>query len=126
MDEPIDCIVYAVLASLGFATLENFYYVYASGFANNAYQELGLAILRAFTAVPAHALFGSIMGYCFYKYHFEKDKNYLSFSIILPTLAHFTYNFVISYAFVLLIIGYILLLIIINLNLLKKLKKKQE
>ncbi len=126
LDEPIDCIVYAVLVSLGFATLENFYYVYVSEFASNPYQEFYLAILRAFTAVPAHALFGSIMGYCFYKYHFENNKDYLILTILLPTIAHFFYNLLASSGFILIIIIYILSLIFINMKLLKKLKKKQE
>jgi protease PrsW len=54
-DEPYDGIVYAVMVSMGFATLENILYVMQGG------QSLG--ILRAFTAVPAHAAFGVLMGY---------------------------------------------------------------
>lgn len=54
-DEPMDGIVYGVAASLGFATLENILYVSAGGWS--------AALLRAFTAVPAHACFGAIMGY---------------------------------------------------------------
>jgi RsiW-degrading membrane proteinase PrsW (M82 family) len=54
-NEPFDGIVYAVMVSMGFATLENLVYVYNYGF------ETGL--LRMFTAVPAHASFGVMMGY---------------------------------------------------------------
>lgn len=54
-NEPFDGIVYAVMVSMGFATFENLFYVYSYGF------ETG--ILRMFTAVPAHATFGVIMGY---------------------------------------------------------------
>lgn len=54
-DEPYDGIVYAVMVSMGFATLENVLYVLQSG------AEVGLA--RAVTAIPAHGLFGALMGY---------------------------------------------------------------
>jgi RsiW-degrading membrane proteinase PrsW (M82 family) len=53
-DEPMDGIVYGVVASLGFATLENVIYVS---------QDSSLALLRALTAVPGHAFTGAIMGF---------------------------------------------------------------
>lgn len=54
-DEPMDGIVYAVAAALGFATIENIFYVLGSGF------ETG--IVRAFLSVPGHALFACFWGY---------------------------------------------------------------
>ncbi|MEW5725188.1 MAG: PrsW family glutamic-type intramembrane protease, partial [Thermodesulfobacteriota bacterium] len=54
-NEPMDGVVYGVSASLGFATLENILYVSQGG--------LGVAVMRAVTAVPSHALMGAIMGY---------------------------------------------------------------
>ena len=54
-DEPMDGIVYGAVASLGFATLENVLYVSDGG--------IGLAVVRALTAVPGHAMTGAIMGY---------------------------------------------------------------
>lgn len=54
-DEPMDGIVYGVVASLGFATLENVLFVFDGG--------LSVAVSRAFTAVPLHAFVGAIMGY---------------------------------------------------------------
>ncbi len=56
-DEVIDGIVYAVTASLGFATLENILYIFGDP------EGLSVAIIRAFTAVPAHALDGALLGY---------------------------------------------------------------
>ncbi len=53
-DEPLDGVVYGVTASLGFATLENLLYVGEGG--------LGVAVLRALTAVPCHAFTGMVMG----------------------------------------------------------------
>lgn len=54
-NEKFDGIVYAVFVSLGFAALENIFYIFDEG--------ITVGILRAFTAVPAHALFGIIMGF---------------------------------------------------------------
>ena len=54
-DEPLDGVVYGVAIALGFATLENILYVARLG--------LGIAWGRALFAVPAHALFGGVMGY---------------------------------------------------------------
>lgn len=54
VDEPFDWIVYAVAGSLGFATAENAFYVFSYG--------AGTGWMRAFTAVPAHALDGTLMG----------------------------------------------------------------
>ncbi|PTL81921.1 PrsW family intramembrane metalloprotease [Vitiosangium sp. GDMCC 1.1324] len=53
-DEPLDGVVYGATASLGFATLENILYVGDGG--------VGVAVLRALTAVPEHAFTGVIMG----------------------------------------------------------------
>jgi RsiW-degrading membrane proteinase PrsW (M82 family) len=53
-DEPLDGVVYGVTASLGFATLENLLYVGEGG--------IGVAVLRAITAVPCHAFTGMVMG----------------------------------------------------------------
>ena len=54
-NEPFDGIVYSVMISMGFATLENVLYVFQHGFATG--------VLRMFLSVPAHASFGVLMGY---------------------------------------------------------------
>jgi RsiW-degrading membrane proteinase PrsW (M82 family) len=54
-DEPMDGIVYGVVASLGFATFENILYVMDGG--------ISVAFSRAFSAVPLHAFLGAILGY---------------------------------------------------------------
>jgi protease PrsW len=57
-NEVYDGILYAVAASLGFATVENILYVSFSGSAG-----LGVALLRSILSVPGHALWGVMMGY---------------------------------------------------------------
>ena len=54
-NEKFDGIVYAAIISLGFAAVENVLYVFGNG--------VGTGILRAFTAVPGHAIFGITMGF---------------------------------------------------------------
>lgn len=55
INEPFDWLVYAVAVALGFATIENLIYVFQGG--------AGVGLVRAFTAVPAHALDGTMMGW---------------------------------------------------------------
>ncbi|MCR5715966.1 MAG: PrsW family intramembrane metalloprotease [Lachnospiraceae bacterium] len=50
-----DAIVYAVCVSLGFALLENVMYVFIGG--------VSTGVVRAFTAIPAHAINAIYMGY---------------------------------------------------------------
>ena len=54
-DEPYDGIMYGVAVSLGFAAVENILYVMSGG--------MGTGVVRMFTAVPAHASFGAMMGF---------------------------------------------------------------
>jgi RsiW-degrading membrane proteinase PrsW (M82 family) len=54
-NEPLDGIVYSVMIAMGFATMENI--SFASRFG------LETVLLRAFTAVPAHLVFGVVAGY---------------------------------------------------------------
>lgn len=54
-NEPLDGIVYSVLVSMGFATMENIFYAYRFG--------METVLLRAFTAVPAHLVFAVVSGY---------------------------------------------------------------
>ena len=86
-DEPMDGLVYGVAASMGFAALENVLYVWQDGF--------GLAIMRAFTAVPAHAMHGAIMGYFLGLYRFlpERRRFYLAMALAIPILFHGAYDF---------------------------------
>lgn len=54
-NETMDGIVYGASAALGFATIENLFYVLEGGVATG--------ILRAILTVPGHALDGAILGY---------------------------------------------------------------
>jgi RsiW-degrading membrane proteinase PrsW (M82 family) len=55
-NEVMDGIVYGVAAGLGFATIENIFYVFGFG-------TISTALIRAFMSVPSHAAYGGIMGF---------------------------------------------------------------
>ena len=123
-NEPIDGIVYGVTVSLGFATLENIYYVYVLSDYHNVSSQ-SLAILRSFSTIPAHGIFGATMGYFFMKYSFIRKQDNLTLCIIVPILLHASYNFFVSTNF----LAALLIIIIswfILLNAFSKLKSKQK
>ncbi|MFZ1809160.1 MAG: PrsW family glutamic-type intramembrane protease [Cyclobacteriaceae bacterium] len=92
-NEPFDGIVYAVMVSMGFATFENIFYVAEGG--------LSVALTRMFTAVPAHATFGVLMGYFLGKAKFEHKKSYYAFHALgIATLFHGAYDYFLFISFV--------------------------
>jgi len=85
-NEPFDGIIYAVMVSMGFAAVENIMYVSQGG--------LEVALIRAFTAIPAHATFGVLMGYFMGKAKFSNNKmkwNLIGLSCAI--LFHGAYDF---------------------------------
>lgn len=86
-DEPFDGITYAVMVSMGFATLENVVYTLEHGAATG--------FIRMFTAVPAHATFAIMMGYFLGLAKFRHgDSNMLiGYSVLVPILFHGWYDF---------------------------------
>jgi RsiW-degrading membrane proteinase PrsW (M82 family) len=92
-NEPFDGIIYAVMVSMGFAATENIFYVLESG--------VETAILRAFTAVPAHATFGILMGYFMGKAKFSNNKKTLNLIGLLSAIIfHGAYDFFLFIDFV--------------------------
>ncbi len=87
-NEKFDGIVYAVFVSLGFAAVENILYVLDGG--------TRVGILRAFTAVPAHALFGIVMGYQvgLARFYPKEKMQKLFLALALPILLHGIYDFI--------------------------------
>jgi len=100
-NEQFDGIVYAVFVSLGFAGVENVLYVMDGG--------MQTALIRAITAVPAHAIFGVTMGYYLgiaHRYD-ELRSSYLARALLIPVLLHGIYDFILMVE-----IGWLLLLFI--------------
>ena len=100
LEEPFDGILYAALVSLGFATMENFYYL----------DQFGLAVVttRSVITIPAHAFMSVPMGYFVAKSRMQldqgkiiKNRNYLPMITvlqgwILSAFLHGLYDFLLS------------------------------
>lgn len=86
-NEPMDGIVYAMMVSMGFALVENVMYAYNYG--------IETVIVRAFTAVPAHAIFAVFMGYFtgLSKFHPLSKWRLLTVGFLLAVLVHGIYDF---------------------------------
>mgnify|MGYP001488637043 CR=1 FL=1 len=128
-NEPMDGLVYGVVVSLGFATYENYTYVYEwasqiaseEGFDALEFSYL-VALGRSYSAVPMHGLNGAVMGYYFGMYAFSGKKNFLILSLLLPYLFHGIYNFIVwPYLMIVIIV-----LVIFSLYLHSELKNKQK
>lgn len=85
-DEPVDGLVYASAASLGFASLENLFYVLEYG--------PEVMIARAPLSTVGHLVFGSIWGYALGQYYISdgRKKSLLLGSLAMAAAAHSLYN----------------------------------
>ncbi len=85
-DEPMDGLVYAAAASLGFASLENLAYVVTYG--------PEVMIVRAPLSTVAHLVFGSIWGYALGVHHTSGYSRIglVVTSLSLASVAHATFN----------------------------------
>ncbi len=88
-NEPLDGIVYSVLVSMGFATMENIFYAYRFG--------METVLLRAFTAVPAHLVFAVVSGYYvgLAKFNPARQSRLLWQGFGMAFLLHGVYDFLI-------------------------------
>lgn len=87
-DQYMDGIVYAVCISLGFAALENIFYIVDES------EWLSNGILRALTAVPGHYCNGVLMGYYYSKVrlsHFSTFKD-RAMIVVAPIITHGIYD----------------------------------
>jgi len=92
-NEPFDGIIYAVMVSMGFAAVENIMYVIQGG--------MDVALIRAFTAIPAHATFGILMGYYMGKAKFSNNRmKWNLVGLALAILFHGAYDFFLFIGFI--------------------------
>lgn len=95
-DEPIDAMIYMMVAALGFAAIENVLIVFQTtpdGFATT----INTLILRFIGATLLHALASGLLGYFlaiswFFQHH---RKKLLITGMLLATIFHFTFNMLI-------------------------------
>jgi len=84
--EPYDGILYSVIISMGFATAENIIYSYNGG--------SPIALIRMFTAVPAHAAFAILMGFFVGVAKFKKvSVLWMSIGLVIAIFFHGIYDF---------------------------------
>ncbi|NNF34294.1 MAG: PrsW family intramembrane metalloprotease [Saprospiraceae bacterium] len=93
-NEPFDGIIYAVMVGMGFALTENLIYVLNGGG--------GTAIVRMFTAVPAHALFAVIMGFFLGEAKLEHRHTllYSGIALLIAILLHGIYDYFLFISFI--------------------------
>ncbi|MBO4799714.1 MAG: PrsW family intramembrane metalloprotease [Lachnospiraceae bacterium] len=121
-DYEFDGIVYAICSGMGFAIAENIMYVFQYGF------ETG--IVRALTAIPAHAIFAIFMGHyygsaktaLYFGDTFLYKKN-RKFALLVPMLLHGVYDFVVSVEFILGDIVFVALVVVLDIIALIKIHK---
>jgi len=96
-NEPIDGIIYACTAALGFASIENTFYLF-SFFNEGIIAFTAFFIVRALLSVPAHALFSSMWGYALgiAKYRVKSKRLIILGGLITAMVLHSLYNFLLT------------------------------
>ncbi len=119
-NDKYDGIVYATFISLGFAMVENVMYVMQDGYATGW--------LRAFTAVPAHAIFGITMG--FYtglaKFYPKERQRFKYRALFVPMLLHGIYDFILMTEYEWLWIFFLAFVVYLYISGLKRMKYLSE
>ena len=109
-DEPVDGIIYAAAAGLGFATLENVIYVF-SAVETSLILALQTGLLRALISVPGHVLFSAMWGYSLGKARFipqEQRTGVIATGLILAMAFHALFNLLLYDA-----IGFAVLILVV-------------
>ena len=118
-NEKFDGIVYAVSVSLGFAAIENLFYVFSNA------NSMQVGLLRAFTAVPGHSFFGIVMGFYLGLARFDRRKRskYIRRAFTVPWLLHGIYDFLLMSGHPLLLLVFIPFLVYLYRIGLKRMKE---
>ena len=86
-DEHFDGIIYAAAVALGFAVVENYFYL-----SNQPSWEF-LPVLRSVLSVLGHSAYAVLMGYYYSVYRFvSRTRLNLVFILLLPILTHAVFN----------------------------------
>ena len=129
----LDGVVYGVTAALGFATLENILYVMDVG------GGLGVAQLRAWTAIPLHCIAGIYMGHYYgiaraaERWSDSRERNprirnkarnrFLRLSILIPMLIHGAYDFIATSKYEILTLLFFVFIIVLDIFAYRSLNK---
>ena len=96
-DRYTDGILYGCGLAAGFSLVEGLLY-------GIVHLDTAQSIVRSFTAVPVHFMFGIIMGFLFARYKLESDR-FFWFSLLIPVLLHGLYDFFILQQFADMLMG---------------------
>jgi RsiW-degrading membrane proteinase PrsW (M82 family) len=90
-DEPVDAMLYMIIAALGFAALENLFFLLG---ANGLVATAVISLLRFLGATFLHALCAGVIGYFLILsiYETKKRSRFIFLGIILATVLHGCYN----------------------------------
>jgi len=83
-DETMDGVIFGIAAGLGFAAVENIFYVLQYGGT--------VALFRAFVSVPGHAFYGAIMGYYLARAKFGKNPWLAIWGLTIAMLLHAVFD----------------------------------
>ena len=93
-NEPVDGMIYMITGAMGFAALENIFYIFS--YSNG--DLFGLTIYRFIGAILLHALASGLIGYYWL-------RRRLVFGIVVATLLHWVFNLTVLYSAAGLIVG---------------------
>ncbi|OGD31500.1 hypothetical protein A3C91_01290 [Candidatus Azambacteria bacterium RIFCSPHIGHO2_02_FULL_52_12] len=93
-DEPIDAMIYLIVAALGFAAAENIGYVFQ---AKDAATAVGVTFYRFISATALHTLASAVVGYflALSIIHKKHPLPYVGAGLLFATLLHTLFNFLI-------------------------------
>ena len=93
-NEPVDGIMYAVAAALGFATIENILYIFSIPLTELP-TLFSVVVARAVLSVPGHALFSSIWGHSLgiAKFGLPRDAPKIITGLAVAIMFHGLFNF---------------------------------
>ena len=98
-DEPMDGIVYAAAAALGFASLENAFFLFSAYSRGGESQVWATLTVRAFLSVPGHVMFSAMWGYALGVAKFSPGVNkrkVIAGGVGLAMLLHGLFNLLVS------------------------------
>jgi RsiW-degrading membrane proteinase PrsW (M82 family) len=105
-DEPIDAMLYLIIAALGFAAVENAFTVSGSQVQKQGFFGEGGVLLilgaRSLSATLLHTLSSGIVGYALARTFFSQKpkRRILTLGLLIATLIHGTYNGIVGGIFV--------------------------
>jgi len=114
LDEPVDVILYMIIAALGFAALENIF-LFLGTYPNVNNTLWLLVIIRFLSATFLHALASGVLGYYIAMsfLNIKKKKRFILKGLVIAVILHGIYNFsIITIDSPLQIIGPIVLLVV--------------